>query len=109
MVRMDINSPISYKFPYAWNSENMPGTPKVNLLLKELIERNYVRAKSLLEHGATFKGIDNTTLRRCLFEFLEDYKLIKFMIDNGYINSNSSNKLMKVKIVNSIELYIKNS
>lgn len=81
---MDINSPINYKFPYVWNSENMSGTPKVNLLLKELIERNYDRAKSLLDHGATFKGIDNTTLRRCLFEFLEDYKLIKFMIDNGF-------------------------
>jgi len=81
---MDINSPINYKFPYAWNSENMPGTPKVNLLLKELIERNYTRAKSLIEHGATFKGIDNTTLCRCLFEFLEDYNLIKFMVDNGF-------------------------
>lgn len=80
---MDINSPISYKFPYVWNSENMPGTPKVNLLLKELIERNYTRASSLLAHGATLKGIDDTTFRRCLFEFLEDYTLMKFLADNG--------------------------
>ena len=81
---MSINEPINYKFPYAWNEENMPGLPKVNPLLKSLIERDYRQAKLLLSQGATFKGIDHTTLRRCLFEFLEDYNLIKFMVDNGF-------------------------
>ena len=33
---------------------------------------------------------------------------VKAMIDKGYITSNINNKLMKVKIVNSIELYVKN-
>lgn len=33
---------------------------------------------------------------------------VKSMIDEGHITINISNKLMKVKIVNSIELYVKN-
>lgn len=81
---MNINAPIRYNFPYAWDKENMYGVPIVNLLLKELIERNYPRAKTLLEHGATFKGIDSSTFGRCLFEFAEDYKMMKFLVDNGF-------------------------
>lgn len=81
---MGINDTINYSFPYAWNQENMSSTPKVNLLLRALIERNYREAQELLNSGATFHAIDNETFRRCLFEFVEDYKLMKFMIDNGF-------------------------
>lgn len=83
-VTATVNNPIDYKFPYVWNKENMSSSPKVNLLLKALIERNYTKATELLNKGASFKKIHSETFRRCLFEFLEDYDLIKFMIDHGF-------------------------
>ena len=78
---------------------------KVN---KYIIEEGFINADSIITITTKFP------LEIRMDKFLSDNlnlsrSKVKFMIDNGYINSNSSNKLMKVKIVNSIELYIKNS
>ena len=81
---MNINDTINYQFPYTWSQENMTDVPKVNLLLKALIERNYVEARALVAKGASLDKIDTDTFKRCLYEFVEDTDLIKFLISLGF-------------------------
>lgn len=80
---MDINQPISYKYPYRWDSEGMTGKPKANLLLKALIEGNLNEAQRLISAGASLQKIDKTTFEHSLFYLLENYNIVKFMTDNG--------------------------
>ena len=79
---MEINQEINYKYPYRWDSNGMPGRPKVNLLLKALLEGNIYEAQRLINAGASLKKIDDTTFEHALFH-LENYNTVKFMTENG--------------------------
>lgn len=85
---MDINEQINYRWPFGWDSENMsPEIPVVNRLLKAMIEKNVDEMNRLFSAGATIKGIDKGTFQRTLYHLLEDYSVIKCLIDHGFIGA----------------------
>lgn len=81
---MNINAEIKYKYPYKWDYENTGGRPIVNLLLKALLERDFNGAQTYIQHGASLQEIDETTLKRSLYVFLNDYKRMEFLCKNGF-------------------------
>ncbi len=86
---MRIDEPISFRWPYEWHSENMSTRkPVVNVLLKALIEENYLEIKRLYEQeNASLLYSDEGTLARIIYEKLNNYKFIEFLLRNQLITS----------------------
>lgn len=83
---MDVNDSISYKWPFEWDAENMgQEAPVVNPLLKAMIEKNVTEMNRLFSEGATIQAIDKSTFERALFHLLDDYNVIKCLVDHGFI------------------------
>lgn len=70
-----------YNFPYKWNCKN---EIKVNALLDALIRKDFVRATELIAQGNRLWDIDKTTFERALWEFLTDYDVMKFLVNNKF-------------------------
>ncbi len=80
---MDINTQITYRFPYKWAIDGMPGHPIVNPLMKAIIEDNITEMYSLVKDGASIYKLDQGTLGRVLFNKISDIRIAKFFIDCG--------------------------
>lgn len=80
---MGVNDLINYKFPYRWSSEGMYDRPKVNLLLKAIIEEDFTEMYSLVKKGASIYKLDQSTLGRVLFEKINNISIAEFFIDCG--------------------------
>lgn len=66
-------------FPYRW-----VGTPKVNPLLLAIINKDFKTAEILVQQGNEILHIDRDTFQRVLFEFLNDYEIMKFLVKHKF-------------------------
>ncbi len=73
-------------FPYKWKAfgSNYDEKPQMNPLLTSLIQKDFIGAKSLLAQGARFEDIHRKTFQRVLYEFLSDYEIMEFLVQNGF-------------------------
>lgn len=55
-----------------------------DVLLDALNARNYDRAKDLIQQGKRFHDIDEIAYETALYFYLSDYKMMKFLTENGY-------------------------
>lgn len=69
----------TFIFPYKWKE-----TAKVNSLLEALINKNFSKAETLIKNGMSLKDIDDSTFQRCLYEFLNDYETMEFLIKHKF-------------------------
>lgn len=81
---MDINEAISYQYPFEWYIDSK--SPIVNRLLKAIIEKDSSQMEKLFLSGATLKEMDQFTFRRTLYEVMEEYPVIKCLVDHGLSN-----------------------
>lgn len=81
-IMNDINEEIQYNWNYAWQRTGSK-KPVMNLLLKAIIEHDIEQADYLYSQGAVLDRCDETTLKRILFEVMDDYSVIKWIIDHG--------------------------
>lgn len=82
---MGINDVIPYDWKLGWDSGGMSSPkPKVNNLLKAIIEGDVKQMHSLFGQGATLKGIDKQTFERALYHVLDDYGTVKCLVDHGF-------------------------
>lgn len=81
----DINAKIKYDWKYSWEGVSEE-SPTVNLLLKAIIEHDIAQADYLYTQGAELEKCDRTTLQRILFEVMDDYNIVKWLIDHGMSN-----------------------
>ena len=78
----NINETIPYNWKYGWEGLSEPA-PKVNRLLKAIIERNIVEMSSLVEQGASLKESDKTTLSRIIFHVMDSYPVMEWLVKHG--------------------------
>lgn len=69
----------NFIFPYKWVEK-----PKLNALLIALIKKDFINAERLFSQGMRLEGIDESTFKRVLFEFLRDYDIVNFLVKNGF-------------------------
>ena len=70
---------MNQNFPYRWVH-----TPNVNPLLAAIIKKDFKTAESLIKQGAEIAYIDKTTFQRTLFEFLNDYETMQFLVQHKF-------------------------
>ena len=82
---MDINAEIKYDWKYGWDPNGLSEPrPRMNLLLKAILEKNVPEMERLFEKGATLEKANQETLMRVVFEVLDDYKVMKCMTEHGF-------------------------
>ena len=83
---MDIDAEIKYDWKYGWDVENMSEPrPKVNLLLKAMLERNIDEMEDVFRQGATLQKADKATFERAVYHILDDYNVVKCMVRHGFV------------------------
>lgn len=70
---------MNQNFPYSWIN-----TPNVNPLLAAMIKKDFKTAENLIKQGAEIADIDKATFQRALFEFLNDYETMRFLIKHKF-------------------------
>ena len=75
----DINAEIKYDWKYTWEGVSEE-KPEVNLLLKAIIEHDIGQLEDLYKQGATLEKCNKTTLQRILYEVMDDYKMIEWLV-----------------------------
>ena len=80
---MDINEPIQYFWKWGWAGMS-EGKPIVNRLLKAMLDHDVVEINRLFSRGARLSKCNQDTLGRCLFIVMDDYDVIKTLIDHGF-------------------------
>ena len=78
----DINAEIKYDWKYTWEGVSEE-KPEVNLLLKAIIEHDIGQLEDLYKQGATLEKCNKTTLQRILYEVMDDYKMIEWLVNHG--------------------------
>lgn len=83
---MDINSPITYKWPY---DQYVQAERIVNPLIAAMIEGDSKKLEALFKMGATIDGADWSTFKAALYHCLNNYPLIKCLVNNGLVSDPS--------------------
>lgn len=83
---MDINAEIQYVWNFGWDRDNMSQSgPKVNLLLKAMLDKNVEEMERLFQQGATLEKADKETLGRVVFHILDEYDVVHCMTKHGFV------------------------
>lgn len=69
------------KFQY--KKEELKGT-KINPLLEAIMHKDFDKATSLINKGMRLWDIDKDSFERALYEFLIDYDIVKFLVENKF-------------------------
>jgi len=80
---MDINAVIPYNWNLGWGKGCGKDGPKVNLLLKEIIERNVNEMERLFAAGASLKKTDETTRKRVMYHVVDSLPVMKCLMAHG--------------------------
>ncbi len=76
----DINAPIPYQWTLGWAANT---SPVVNPLLKAILEYNVPQMEQLAAQGADLRQCDKTTLQYIIFHVIENYSVMKWLVDHG--------------------------
>lgn len=80
----DINAEIPYKWKWGWNTENMNSYPRVNMLIKAMLESDIPEIRRLFREGAAIEKTDDGTFCRAIYHVVSDYEVIECLVENGY-------------------------
>lgn len=78
----DIDKPIQYNWTLGWEHvSNKP--PIMNLLLKAILEKDINEIIKLEKQGASLKKCDKRTLQVIIFDVVDCYPIMKWLVDHG--------------------------
>lgn len=77
----NVNAPISYTWRFGWSSKE---EPKVNPLIKAILEKNVGEMESLFNLGASIDETDFPTLERALYFVVDNYPVMKCLVNHGF-------------------------